>query len=399
MSGHIARAGIVGTAQSRYRTHRPDVHYAELVQQTAFDVLADAGMTIDDIDAIVFAMAPTDFVGITDVDKWAIGAIGGAGKPFMRVQLGGATGVAAAQAGYFHAASGEFDNVLVIGADKVAETPDGQHVLSLMFDPFYERESGLNTITMAALHAEMHMRKYGTTTEHLDQVAIRAWRRAQRNPHAHLSGILEPADLAVSPLIATPLRRYDVCPRSTGAAGVIISSERAIARDQRDAAWVTGVGAIANSVFIGDRTGADADLNYADWGELRLAADQAYAQAGITDPASQLDVVEIYAPFTICEVSGVEALGLCAPGEGGPALARGDFDTGAAVEVNPSGGTLCANPIAVTGLVRVCDAAAQLLNRAGDMQKARAQRAVATAVGGTFQFQSVMVMDRQPQED
>ncbi len=398
MSNRIAPAGVVGTAQSRYRTHRPDVHYAELVQRTALDALADASMTMDDIDAVVFAMAPTDFVGIAEVDKWAIGAIGGAGKPFMRVQLGGATGVAAAHAGYFHAGSGEFDNVLVIGGDKVAETPDGQHVLSLMFDPFFEREAGLNTITMAALHAEMHMRRYGTTSEHLDQVAIRAWRRAQRNPYAHLSGILDPADVAGAPMISTPLRRYDVCPRSTGSAAVIISSERSIKASGRDAAWITGVGAATNSVFIGDRTGPDVDLSYADWGELRLASERAYAQAGVVDPAKELDVVEIYAPFTICEISGVEALGLCAPGEGGPALARGDFDTGRPVEVNPSGGTLCANPIAVTGLVRVCDAAAQLLGRAGEAQKAGARRAVATAVGGTFQFQSVMVMDRQPEE-
>src|SRR2546423_13325568 len=161
-------------------------------------------MTPADVDAVVFAMAPTEFAGITDVEKLVPGAIGTAGKPFMRVHLGGATGGAAALAGHYHVASGMYETVLVVGADKVSETRDAQKILNLIWDPFYERGLGLNTISMAALQAGRHMHRYGTTLEHFDQVASRSWRRARRNPNAHLSGDLSPEEAGDAPVVGWP---------------------------------------------------------------------------------------------------------------------------------------------------------------------------------------------------
>ncbi|MCW3066153.1 MAG: acetyl-CoA acetyltransferase [Solirubrobacterales bacterium] len=388
-------AGIVGVGETPFKTRRTDVNYPELVQRATLDALAMAEMTMDDIDAVVYAMAPTEFAGVSDIDKWVVGAIGAANKPWMRVHLGGATGGAAAAAGHLHVRSGLYENVLVVGGDKVAETPDAQFILNLIWDPFFERGMGLNTITMAALQTVRHMDRYGTTTAQLDQVSQRAWRRALRNPNAHLKGDLPIEQVRDAPVVSWPLRRYDCCPRSTGAAAVVMSSERVIDERKLPAAWIAGSGASGNTVFIGDRAIPKTENEYADWPELRVAAEHAYRQAGITDPASEIDVVECYAPFSINEISGVEALGLREPGEGGPAIERGEFDPGGDVEFNPSGGTLCANPIAVTGLVRTCDAALQILDRAGDFQVHDARRAVCTAVGGSFQFQTCMVLDRE----
>jgi acetyl-CoA C-acetyltransferase len=392
----VTETAIVGVGETPFRTRREDAGYVELVQQATFAALEMAEMTARDIDAVVFAMAPTEFSGVTDVEKHVPGAIGAAGKPFMRVHLGGATGGAAALAGHYHVASGMYETVLVVGADKVSETRDAQKILNLIWDPFYERGLGLNTISMAALQAGRHMHRYGTTLEHFDQVASRSWRRAQRNPNAHLSGDLSPEDAGDAPVVSWPLRRYDCCPRSTGGTAIVITSERHVTRRGLPAAWISGVGSCGNTVFIGDRiVGLDDEGDYADWPELKVAARRAYAQAGVTRPREQIDVAETYAPFSANEIMAVEALGLCEPGEGGPAIASGAFDPGGEVEVNPSGGTLCANPIAVTGLVRAADAAAQLLDQAGDFQRHDAARAVTSAVGGSFQFQTCMVLDRE----
>lgn len=394
----MIEAGIVGVGETPYRTRRTDVNYPELVQHATLQALEMAEMTMGDIDAVVYAMAPTEFAGVSDIDKWVVGSIGAAGKPWMRVHLGGATGGSAAAVGHFHVASGQYENVLVVGGDKVAETPDAQFILNLIWDPFYERGMGLNTITMAALQTVRHMDRYGTTTAQLDQVAQRAWRRAMRNPNAHLSGDLPIERVRDAPVVAWPLRRYDCCPRSTGAAAIVISGQRTIDDRRLPAAWITGSGHGANTVFIGDRASPKALEEYCDWPELRSAAENAYRQAGITDPPNQIDVVECYAPFSINEVTGVQALGLREAGEAGPALERGEFEPGSDVEFNPSGGTLCANPIAITGLVRTCDAALQILDRAGDFQVHDARRAVCTAVGGSFQFQTCMVLDRERPE-
>jgi acetyl-CoA C-acetyltransferase len=394
----MTEVGIVGVGETPFRTQRTDVNYVELVQRAAFDALEMAGMTPDDVDAVVFAMAPTEFAGVSDIDKWVVGSLGAADKPFMRVHLGGATGGAAALAGDYHVRSGLYDTVLVVGGDKVAETRDAQLILNLIWDPFYERHFGLNTISMAALQAVRHMERYGTTTAQLDQVAIRAHRRALRNPNAHLKGERDPDEVRDAAVVSWPLRRYDCCPRSTGAAAIVMCSERVIERRELGAAWVSGVGSAGNTVFIGDRAIPKTEGEYGDWPELRTAAARAYEQAGIIDPGEQIDVVECYAPFSINEIICLEALGLCEPGKGGPAIERGEFDTGWATELNPSGGTLCANPIAVTGLVRTCDAALQLLDYAGEFQVSGARRALATAVGGSFQFQTCMVLDRERPE-
>jgi acetyl-CoA C-acetyltransferase len=391
----VTAAGIVGVGETPYRTKRPDAGYVELVQEATFDALRMAEMTPADVDAVVFAMAPTEFAGITEVEKQVVGAIGAAGKPFMRVHLGGATGGAAALAGHYHVASGMYDTVLVVGADKVSETRDAQKILNLIWDPFFERGFGLNTITMAALQAGRHMELHGTTSDHLDQVSTRAWRRALRNPNAHLRGEISLEEARDAPMVSWPLRRYDCCPRSTGGAAVVLASDRVIEDRGLPAAWVTGVGSSGNTVFIGDRLGPKTLGDYGGWPELRDAAQRAYAQAGITRPREELDVVESYAPFSINELTAAEALGLCAPGEAGDLIAEGAFDPGGELELNPSGGTLCANPIAITGLVRTADAALQLLDRAGDFQRPGAQRALASAVGGSFQFQTCMILDRE----
>ncbi|MGH8473499.1 MAG: thiolase family protein, partial [Gammaproteobacteria bacterium] len=96
------RAGIIGVGETIYRTRIPEANYPELAQEAALKALSAAGMTPEDIDAVVFSMAPTEFMGVTDADRWAIDAVGGRGKTFMRVHTGGATGGSAAQAGYLH---------------------------------------------------------------------------------------------------------------------------------------------------------------------------------------------------------------------------------------------------------------------------------------------------------
>ncbi|MHA1835170.1 MAG: thiolase family protein [Candidatus Baldrarchaeia archaeon] len=386
------KAAVIGVGETPYRTRTPET-FPELVYNAVQKALNDANMTIDEIDAVVFGMSPSEFMGVNEPHKWAVDAMGAIKKPLLRVHTGGATGGSAAQAGYWHVASGMFKSVLVVAADKIGETPDAQLVLNTIWDPFYEKVFGLHTMTMTAFKAVRHMHKYGTTEEQMALVAVQARKNAMNNPNAHLKGKITVEDVLKSRVIAWPIKLYDSCPRSSGAAAVVIANEEIARKKCEKPAWITGVAETASTIYMGDRMGVKADMDYADLDELMLAAKVAYKMAGIENPRKQIDVVEVYDPFTIITICSVEALGLCSKGEASKLYEQGYWAMDGEIPVNPSGGVLCSNPIAASGLVRVCDAALQVMGKAGKYQvKKEVHHAVATAVGGSFQFLTCTIL-------
>src|ERR1700721_3281566 len=183
-----SRVAISGVGETAFKKQIKDKTYVELAQDAAKAALDDAGLTPDDIDAIVFSMAPTQFMGVNDVDKWAVHSVWASGKPFMRVHTGGATGGSALHAGFAHVASGMYRTVLGVGAGRVTETREAQHILNLFGAPFYEQDFALNTVTMTALSTQRYMHKYGTTEEQYARVVVRSRKNALNNPYAHLKG-------------------------------------------------------------------------------------------------------------------------------------------------------------------------------------------------------------------
>jgi acetyl-CoA C-acetyltransferase len=143
---------------------------------------------------------------------------------------------------------------------------------------------------------------------------------------------------------------------------------------------------------MGDRVGPYADAELSDEAEFVSAGKAAYADAAITNPIRQIQVVELYDPFSSVQFPQLESLGFCKRGEAQNLSDEGAFDIGALLSVNPSGGTLCSNPIGVTGLVRVADAALQVMGKAGEGQVAGVQNALATAIGGSVQFVNCTIL-------
>jgi acetyl-CoA C-acetyltransferase len=332
-------AAVIGVGQTAFRSRYDELTYPELAQEAVTLALKDAGLEPGQIDAVVFSMAPTTFMGVADADKWAVDAIWARGKPFMRVHTGGATGGSAFQAGYSHVASGQYGTVLVVGADRITETPDAQFVLNLIWDPFYEQDFALNTVTMTALATQRYMHKYGTTEEQYANVVVRARKNALNNPSAHLKGVIDIAAVMNSKRVSWPYKLFDICPRSAGAAAVVITTE-ALARERcTRPAFITGTAGVSNTVFMGDCMGPEADTDMADFSELKIAARECYRQAGITDPMKQVQAVEIYDPFSSFQFPQLESLGFCESGTAQNLSDEGAVDMGGALAGNPSGGT------------------------------------------------------------
>lgn len=393
----MSAVAVVGTFETPFKTHHPEHTFVEQAQTAAAGALQDAGMTPDDIDAIVFSLAPTYFMGVADADHWATDHIFGAGKPIMRVHTGGATGGSAVQTAYTLVRSGMYRSVMIVGAERIAETPDAQHILNLIFDAFYERDMPLSTNTSVALWATRYLDRFGFGQEDIARVAVRAWRNATKNPNAHLKGHITVEDVMASRMIAYPLKLYDICPRSSGSAAMIVTNEQLAARFCTRPAFINGTSSITDTYWIGDRMTPTADRDYFTFGLAHVAAQNAFRSAGITDPLRQIQVTEFYDPYTIMTPVQLEQLGFCSPGTALRLEREGYWDVkGGAVAVNPSGGTLCSNPIAISGLVRAIDAARQVMGRAGTMQVTKVKNAVASAVGGIAQFYNCTVFGDEP---
>lgn len=390
------RVAIIGFGQSRFRHRRDDASYPELVQEAMVVALQDAGVSIDDIEAVVFSLAPDALIGIGNAERWCVDAIGASGKPFMRVNTGGSTGISSVQTAYYHIASGLYDCVLVAGADKVGESGDSQIILNKMWDPIYERQIPLNAINMLALSAVRYMHKYGMTERHMAMVTVKNRKNASKNPYAHLRKETTIEEVLTSRILCWPIKLLDACPQSSGGAAMILASEDVAKRLCSQPAWIKGLGHSSETYYQGDRMGPAAVHDHADAVALRQAFERAYAMAGITDPAKEVDVAELYAPFSNTEYHAIDAAGLCQPGESLKLMEEGYFDLDGPMPVNPSGGVLCTNPIAVTAMVRVGEAALQVMGKAGERQVKGAKIAIANGNGGDHQFFGTMVLSQEP---
>lgn len=387
--------GVSGVSQTPFITSRGDVSTPELVFEAAQGALADAELTPNEVDAVVFASAPEVFEGIHEPDRWCADACGARGKAMFRIHTGGATGGSAAHVGVALVGSGRYHVVLVVGMQRVAEAADAQQILSTIFDPIFEADVKLNVITTVAMMAARQLAQGRLTEDHMAWIATKNFANARRNPFAHLRMSVSEDDVRSSRMLAWPLRLLHACPRSDGASAVVLVAG-GYARGRRPFAWVRGLGSAADVYRIGDRMD-DGGWDFAEQRALAWACSRAYAQAKIDSPREQLDVVEVYAPFSNVELASYEAMGLAARGHGWTLVEEEATAIDGDIPVCPSGGVQGANPIGATGLVRFVEAALQVGGRAGDHQVPAASRALATAAGGINQFFTAAVLAATPE--
>ena len=380
------KVAIIGVGLTKTATRRNDVMHPELSYEAISAALKDAGVTMEDIDSVAYGtMDPFD--GINCPDKWDVDACGGAlNKPYMKVTTGGTTGVSTALAGYYHVASGLYDTCLAVGCQRVGENLDAQLVLNTCVDPVFERHTGVGAITVGAFQATAHMAKYGTTHEQRLMVRVNANANAANNPCAHLRFEMT-LDMALATrVISWPLRLADCCPRSDGACALIFASEEKTKEISDNPAWVKAAGSLSDTYW--------AAKPVADWDNLAMLGRRAYRMAKIEKPIKEIDVAELYDAFTIQQILELEALGFCKKGEGGKLVEEGITKKDGDIPVNMSGGVLCTNPIGATAMIRVAEAALQVMDNADQRQVADVETALAHGWGGTLQFHGLMILGK-----
>lgn len=363
---------VIGVHHSPVRRDVTDQSLEEMVFAASRGALADAGLGIGDIDALV--LSTTDQVGGRVIESMVInGAAGGVERDVTTIASAGEHAFAYA---YVRLLAGHGRRVLVVVWSKESEAVDPAHADRLTAEPFVLRRIGMSSRAAAGLQASAYVARHG-----LDADAVRAVRDARSAAARRAHGDTT-APAGTGDLVAWPLTDLDLPRGCDVACAAVLATADAVSADQ-DPAWIHGVGWISDRYDLGER---DLTRFAALEGAARMAL-------GADGSAADADVVEVQEISTIGAFAACEALGLAPPGAGARAA------TGPAV--NPSGGNLPANPGNAAGLLRVLAAAQQVRGRAGTVQIApRPRTAVGAALHGfAGQGAAVVAFGAAPRED
>lgn len=377
------KVAIVGTRQTPH-TAESGVSRERMVFEMMKSFYRDMGITPDDVGT--FVLCTNDFQdGRTISEVYMIPRLGAYMQDQTKVDSDGANAFLYA---LMRILSGNYDTALVVAYGMGGSEFPGQAVLHHTLDPIYERQRGLvNEFSAAALQARAYMDRHGLTESQLARIAAKNLRNAARNPLAlrRMAGATE-ADVLASRPLYSPIRELHAYPATDGACVVMLAAEEK-ARELTDRpVWVLGAANCQETYYLGDR-----DLAVSV--SLRLAAEKAYAVAGIREPEREVSFAELHTNFASEEPIFAEALGLFPEGSGGRVIDAGESEIDGRIPLNPSGGPLGANPFTACGLVRIAEAAAQLRGEAGPHQVRDPRIGVAHGrVGFCAQLNAVFVL-------
>ncbi|MEB2836237.1 MAG: thiolase domain-containing protein [Desulfurococcales archaeon] len=385
------RVAIIGTGHSKFGV-RNDVNIAELAYESIRQAIDEAGIEPGEID----------FAFVSNVGGWsseplpavvALEYAGLTGVGTMRVEAACSSGSAAIKAGYDAIKSGEADIVLVLGVEKMNESPTPTVVefIGRAGNYFWEFQNfGLTFPGYYALYATAYMAKYGATEEDLCKVAVKNHYYASLNPKAQFPRKITVEHCMQSRYIAWPLKLFDCSPITDGSAAVILASEEVAKKVTDSPVWIKAIGTASGTSNLSRRT----DFTHLE--AARKAAAMAYKKAGIDpeNPVKYIDVAEVHDCFTIAEIMAYEDLGFAKPGEGYKLIREEQTYIGGLIPVNLSGGLKAkGHPLGATGISMAVDLSRQLLGRVEKGRQAPIKNGVALAhnIGGTGHYAYVTI--------
>jgi acetyl-CoA C-acetyltransferase len=382
----MERCAITGIGQTKHDTARQDVSIAGLCREAAVRALADAGMDWPDIDAVVLGKAPDMFEGVMMPELYLADALGAVGKPMMRVHTAGSVGGSTALVAAHLVQSGVHERVLTVAFEKQSES-------NAMWALAPKTPFQMPLVAGAGGYFAPHIREYirrSSAPDHIGiKVALKDRLAALKNPYAHLQmADITFETIADSPMLWDPIRFLESCPSSDGACAMVLTSERVAAAAPNPPAWVVANAMRSEPLGMAGRDEVNPRAG-------RDCAADVYAQAGITDPRSQIDVAEVYVPFSWFEPMWMENLGFAEEGAGWKLTDADATALGGDIPINPSGGVLSSNPIGASGMIRFAEVALQVRGQAGEHQVDGARVGLGHAYGGGSQFFSMWIVSKE----
>lgn len=310
--------------------------------------------------------------------------------PSFTVESACSSSSAALHEAFVHVAGGFADTVLVVGFEKLShlDTLAATSYFSMGADYPFETRNGATFPGLYAAIANAHQKEYGTTAEQLGAVSVKNHANGARNPHAHFQKEITLDTYLRSPVVASPLRLYDCCPFSDGAAALVVTAREALPRPQAEPLVIRASARAGDHGDIHDRA------SLTSLPASRRAGKEAFRQAGLEPKGIRF--AEVHDCFTIAELVALEDLGLFAPGEAGAATVAGETSLHGSLPVNPSGGLKAkGHPVSATGAAQVVEIFEQMNASAGTRQLSSTDTALAHNVGATGSSCSVHIFSRR----
>jgi acetyl-CoA C-acetyltransferase len=363
------KAYIVGAFEHPDRVI-PDRSTMQIHAENTAGVLADAGLSLGDIDGLFcvggvgsLPVALADYLGLFNLKYLDGTAVGGSSPVY---QIG-------------HAAAAIAMCKCSIALVTLANRPRSEaqpRGVTTSPETSFEIVFGSSTLGMYALAAQRHMYEYGTTSEQLAWVKVAASEHAQYNKHALLQKPVTVEEVLASPMLSDPLHRLDSCVVTDGGGAVIVASPEVARRINRPKVKIMGHGEAPKHSANGR-----IDLTYTG---ARWSGPRAYEEAGIQP--SDIQYASIYDSFTITVVETIEDLGFCEKGKGGQFVADGGPRArGGRLPVNTDGGGLCNNHPGMGGMMKILEGVRQVRHEANpEVQVDNCNLALVHGTGGSL---------------
>ncbi|MBM4389068.1 MAG: hypothetical protein FJ088_15110, partial [Deltaproteobacteria bacterium] len=327
------RVAVVAGCDIVFEEPALGLNQIELAYMITKKLLGATGLKPDDINLVIDS--GSDFLDGRGISScMTVDAMTANRKEESKVEQ---DGIFAAYYGFMRVAAGQYDTALMVSYGKPSFSSPFDQTNSIA-EPFFSRPLGIDWLSMAALQASAYKKKYGVSDEAAAALAAKNKNGYLRRYGKH--GSITARDVLESGVAMEPLREKEIAFPVDGACAILLASEKAAPSLCEKPAWIAGVGLASDCHYPGMR-----DMTSVLSAERAAAA--AYRMAGIKDPRKEIDAVEAAADTVYQEMMLYEALGFSEKGGGSGMMNE---------KVNPSGGSLGANPYLSTGLVRLKEA-------------------------------------------
>jgi acetyl-CoA C-acetyltransferase len=374
----MRKVAIIGVGMTKFG-ERWDKSLKELVVEAGVKALTDANMSGNEIQALYGGtMAAGRLIGQEHIGALLADEMGLNPLPAIRLEAACASGGVALRQAYVSVASNIHDIVVVCGFEKMTDvsTSDATVALAGAGDIEWEYFSGATFPALYALLAQRHMKEFGTTEEQMAACAVKNHDNGLNNEFAQFRKKITIEQVLNSKPIASPLKILDCSPITDGAAAVVLAPLEIAKKYTDTPVQIIGSAQASDTLALHDRdslTGIKA---------TRIAAEQAYRQAGITP--KNINFAEVHDCFTIAEIMAIEDLGFFPKGRGGIASLEGETALNSTISINSSGGLkACGHPVGATGVKQIVEITWQLRGQAKNRQVDNAGIGLAHNVGGS----------------
>lgn len=381
MSGGAALAAIVGAAETDDLGRLPEYSALRLNTESAINALADAGLTLGDVDGIAgTGRFPVDVAHDLGIEpQWVDNTSVGGCSYLLHVRHA----TAAIRAGMAttvlitHGESGRSRNGQpAFHTDSFI--PRGQWEVPFGVGPFY---------SMFTVPALRFMKETGTTHEQLAEVAVAQRQWAHRNPRAFKRELITVDDVLASPMIAYPFHQLECCLVTDGGGALVVTSADRARDLPQPPVYVLGTGESSEHPAVSQM--ADFSSSRA----FRTSSAAAFRQAGLT--ASDIDHLMVYDAFAHLPLYGLQDLGFVPRGEAGAFVAEGHTSPGGRLPMNTNGGGLSYTHTGMYGMFAIQEAVRQLRGQAA-AQVDGLRTSFVQGVGGMFMAAGSLILANEP---